>query len=148
MLKTELVFTEEFHVWKVKLSYLTIISGPNINLTNSTVHYYDISTVISPIFNISLAGNTIVYTPSKGTKQRKKYFIQNICKQKNPTLVGNNHLFIHFYPPTPRLCPPPTAKVRAQSVRNGHQSAYSRADTKINSTKNTSRVFHNCKIFF
>ena len=59
MLKTELDFTEEFHVWKVKLSCLTINSGPNINLTNGTVQFYDISTVISPVYNISLAGKQL-----------------------------------------------------------------------------------------
>ena len=52
-----------------------------------------------------------------------------------PTLAGNKHLSIHFLPHGPRLFHLSTEKGTVPSVRNGHQSGYSRADTineKIN----------------
>ena len=46
-----------------------------------------------------------------------------------PTLAGNKHPFVHFFPHGPRLFHLPTEKVRVRFVGNGHQSGYSRADT-------------------
>ena len=46
-----------------------------------------------------------------------------------PTLAGNKHLSVHFLPHEPRVSHLSIGKVRVQSVRNGHQSGYSRADT-------------------
>ena len=55
-----------------------------------------------------------------------------------PILAGKKQLAIHFFPHRLRLFHLSTEKVRAQSVRNGHQSAYFRADTmnrKLNFSK-------------
>ena len=52
-----------------------------------------------------------------------------------PTLAGNKHLSIHFLPHRLRIFHLSTEKVRAKSVRKGHQRAYSRAhsiNTEIN----------------
>ena len=46
-----------------------------------------------------------------------------------PTLAGNKHSSIHFFPHGPRAFHLLTEKVRVRSVGNGHQSGYSRADT-------------------
>ena len=52
-----------------------------------------------------------------------------------PTVAGNKYLSVHFFLHGPRLFHLSTEKVRVQSVRNGHQSGYSRADT-INTKMN------------
>ena len=58
-----------------------------------------------------------------------------------PTLAGNKHLSIHFFPHGPRLFHLSTEKSTVRSVGNGHQSGYSRADT-INTNINTrSKLF-------
>ena len=46
-----------------------------------------------------------------------------------PTPAGNKHHSVHFFLHGPRLFHLSTEKVRVQSVRNGHQSGFSRADT-------------------
>ena len=46
-----------------------------------------------------------------------------------PTLAGNKHPSIHFFPHGPRLFHLSTEKSTVRSVGNGHQSGYSRADT-------------------
>ena len=46
-----------------------------------------------------------------------------------PTLEGNRHLSLHFFPHGQRLFHLSTGKVRVQSVTNGHRSGYSRANT-------------------
>ena len=46
-----------------------------------------------------------------------------------PTLARIKHLSVHFLLHGQRLFQLSTEKVRVQSVRNGHQSGYSRADT-------------------
>ena len=46
-----------------------------------------------------------------------------------PTLAGIKHTSGHFFLHGPRLFYFSTEKVRVRSVRNGHQSGYSRADT-------------------
>ena len=53
-----------------------------------------------------------------------------------PTLAGNKHLSVHFFFHGPRLSYLSTEKVRVQSVRNGHRSGYSRADTISNTINN------------
>ena len=45
-----------------------------------------------------------------------------------PTLAGNKHPSVHFFPHGPRLSHLSTEKGTARSVGNGHQSGYSRAD--------------------
>ena len=58
-----------------------------------------------------------------------------------PTLAGNKHLSMHFLLHGPRPFHLSTEKVRVQSVRNGHQSGYSRADTINNNTDKRSNKF-------
>ena len=62
-------------------------------------------------------------------------------KGKMPTLVGNKHLSVHFFPHGPRPFHHLTEKVRIQPVRNGHQSGYSRADTINNNINKRSKTF-------
>ena len=45
-----------------------------------------------------------------------------------PTLAGNKHLSVHFFPHGPRPFHLSTEKGTVRSVGNGHQSGYSRAD--------------------
>ena len=80
------------------------------------------------------AGNIIVYTPNRGTN-REEYFNHIIYKEKMPTLAGNKQLSVHSFLHRRRLFHLSTEKVRVQSVRDGHQSGYSLADT-INSNMN------------
>ena len=47
-----------------------------------------------------------------------------------PTLAGNKHISVHFFPHGPRLFHLSTEKDTVQSVGIGHQSGYSRADIK------------------
>ena len=46
-----------------------------------------------------------------------------------PTLAGNKHPSIHFFPHGPRLFHLSTEKSTVRSVGNEHQSGYSPADT-------------------
>ena len=52
-----------------------------------------------------------------------------------PTLAGNKHLSIHFFPHGPPPVHFSTEKSTVRSVGNGHQSGYSRADA-INKNMN------------
>ena len=45
-----------------------------------------------------------------------------------PTLAGNKHLSVHFFPHGPRLLHLSTEKSMVGFVENGHQSGYSRAN--------------------
>ena len=58
-----------------------------------------------------------------------------------PTLAGNKHLSVHFFPHGPRPFHLSTGKSTVRSVGNGHQSGYSRADTINKNINKTSRVF-------
>ena len=62
-------------------------------------------------------------------------------KRKRPTLAGKKHSSVHFFPHGPRLLHLSTKKVRIQSVRNGHQSGYSRAHTISNNMNKKSEKF-------
>ena len=46
-----------------------------------------------------------------------------------PTLAGNKHPSVQFFPHGPRPSHLSTGKSTVRSVGNGHQSGYSRADT-------------------
>ena len=96
----------------------------------ATKLYNNNSTFVSAIYTFSLAGNIIVYTSNQSTN-REKYLNHIIYKRKMPTLAGNKHLSVHLFPHRLRLFHLSTEKVRVQSVKNGHQRGYSRAD-KIN----------------
>ena len=52
-----------------------------------------------------------------------------------PTLAGNKHLSVHFFPHGPRVSHLSIGKSTVRSVGNGHQSGYSRADTINNKHK-------------
>ena len=58
-----------------------------------------------------------------------------------PTLAGNKHLSIHFFPHGPRPFHLLTEKSTVRSVGNGHQSGYSRADTINKNTNIRSKSF-------
>ena len=58
-----------------------------------------------------------------------------------PTLAGNKHLSVHFFPHGPRLFRLSTGKSTVQSVGNGHQSGSSRADTINKNINKRSKVF-------
>ena len=58
-----------------------------------------------------------------------------------PTLAGNKHLSIHFFPHGPRPFHLSTEKSAVRSVGNGHQSGYSRADTINKYISTRSKVF-------
>ena len=58
-----------------------------------------------------------------------------------PTLAGNKHPSVHFFSYGPRFFHLLTGKVRVQSVRNGHQSGYSRAETINNNINKRSKKF-------
>ena len=63
-----------------------------------------------------------------------------------PTLAGNKHSSIQFFPHGPRPFHLSTENVRVRSVGNGHQSGYSRADTINSDINQRSEVFHKWKI--
>ena len=58
-----------------------------------------------------------------------------------PTLAGNKHLPIHFFPHGPRPFHFSTEKSTVRSVGNGHQSGYSRADTINKNINKRSKSF-------
>ena len=103
---------------------------------------YIILTVLLFLLSITypFAGNIIVYTPIQGTN-KEKYFNHIVYKVKMPTLAGNKHLSVHFFLPGMRLFHLLTEKVRVQSVRNGPQNGFSRADTILKNINNTLNKF-------
>ena len=58
-----------------------------------------------------------------------------------PTLAGNKHPSIHFFPHGPRLFHLSTEEGTVQSIGNGHQSGHSRADTINANINHRSKVF-------
>ena len=58
-----------------------------------------------------------------------------------PTLKANKHLSILLFPHRLRFFHLSKEKVQEQSVRNGHQRAYSRADTINTKMNKQSKVF-------
>ena len=58
-----------------------------------------------------------------------------------PTLAGNKHLSVHFFPHGPRVFHLSTEKSTVPSVGNGHQSGYSRADIINNNINKRSKLF-------
>ena len=64
-----------------------------------------------------------------------------------PTFAGNKHTSVHFFPHGQRPFHLSTEKVRVRSVANGHQSGYSRTDTKtIYINKRFKNFFHENKL--
>ena len=57
------------------------------------------------------------------------------------TLAGNKHLSVHFFFHRVRHFHHSTENVRVYSVRNRHQSSYSRADTINNNINKRSKGF-------
>ena len=62
-----------------------------------------------------------------------------------PTLADKKTLFDPFQASKVASFPSFSEKVRAESVGNRHQSAYSSPTTKIININHTSKVFHNWK---
>ena len=58
-----------------------------------------------------------------------------------PTLAENKHRSVHFFPHGPRLFHLSTEKSTVRSVRNGHQSVYSRTDKIKNNINKRSELF-------
>ena len=83
---------------------------------------------------------TQLFTRQSKVQLRKTTLITPSIKEKMPTLAGNKHLSIHFFLHGPRPFHLSTEKIRVQSVRTGHQSGYSRADT-MKSKKQRSKKF-------
>ena len=112
----------------------TIRKGYNLNNNNCTF--------ISPIYTFPWRENLIVYTPDQGTN-REKYFNHIIYQREGmPTLAGNKHPSVHFFPHGPRLFHLSTEKGTVRSVGNGHQSGYSRADTINKNINKDQSHFH------
>ena len=63
-----------------------------------------------------------------------------------PILAGNKHLSINFFPHSLRLFQFSTEKARVQSIRIGHQSAFSSADTKNNIVNKYQTFIYNKKV--
>ena len=59
-----------------------------------------------------------------------------------PTLAGNKHLSLHFFPHGPCPFHLSTEKSTVRSVGNGQQSGYSRADTINNNINKDQSHFH------
>ena len=58
-----------------------------------------------------------------------------------PTLAGNKHLSVHFFPHGPRLFHLSIEKSTARSVENGHQSGFSSADIMNKNINKRSKIF-------
>ena len=58
-----------------------------------------------------------------------------------PTLAGNKHLSVHFFPHGLRLFHLSTEKSTVRAVGKGHQSGYSRADIINNNINKRSKLF-------
>ena len=58
-----------------------------------------------------------------------------------PTLAGIKHPSVNFFPHGPRLFHFSTEKTTLQSVGNGHQSGYYRADIINNNINKRSKLF-------
>ena len=103
--------------------------------------YNNNCTFISPIYTFPWRENINVYTPDQGTN-REKYFVHiNYQRKGMPTLSGNEHLPVHFFPHGPRLFHLSTEKSTVRSVGNGHQSGCSRADIKNKNINKGSKLF-------
>ena len=59
-----------------------------------------------------------------------------------PTLAGNKHPSVHFFPHGPRLFHLSTGESTVQSVGKGHQNGYSRADIIKKKQTKDQRYFH------
>ena len=62
-------------------------------------------------------------------------------KGKMPPLAPKKHLSVHFFLHVPRLLHISTEEVRVRSVRNRHESDYSRAGSINNNIKKRSKKF-------
>ena len=77
---------------------------------------------------------------TQGTKKRNLFdFV--ICEEKTPTQAEIEHLSIHFLPHTPYFFKLSTEDGRTPSIRNGHESAYFRANVLITNKKKLNRSF-------
>ena len=90
---------------------------------------------------LSLAGNIVVYTPDQSTNREK--YVNHIIyqREKMPTLAGNKHPSVQFFPHGPLLFHLLTGKGTVRSVGNGHHSGYCRADTVNKNINKRSKLF-------
>ena len=110
----------------------TVLEGNNLYNNNCTFS--------SPIYTFPWQ-ETYLFTRQIKVQIGKSTLIILFTKEKMPTLAGNKHSSIHFFPHGPRLFHLSTEKVRVRSVGNGHQSGYSRADTINSDINKRSKVF-------
>ena len=102
--------------------------------------YIIINTFISPIYTFP-GRETYLFTRQINVQLGKSTIIVLFVKEKLPTLARNKHYYVQFFFHGPRLFNLSTEKVRVRSVRNGHQSGYSRADTINNDVNKRSKNF-------
>ena len=108
--------------------------------SEATIFYNKNSVFISPIYTFPWR-ETWLFTGQFDVQIGKSTLIILFIKEKMPTFAGNKHPSVHLFLHGPRLFHLSTEKVRVRSVRNEHQSGYSRADTiNINITKR-SKIF-------
>ena len=116
-----------------------IFKGKMVPYRKATI-YIIIIVLLVLLFILSLAGNIIVYTPDQVTN-REKFFNHIIYqRERMPTLAGNKHPSVHFFPHGPRLFHL-SAEKYGPSVGSGHQSGYSRADIINNNINKRSKLF-------
>ena len=98
------------------------------------------SIFISPIYTF-LWRETQLFTRQIKVQLGKSTLIILSRKGKPPTPVRNKDSSVQFFLHGPRLFHLSTEKVPVQSVRNGHQSSYSRTNTIINNRNKRSKKF-------
>ena len=110
------------------------IKSKQFDIKSSTIRkgyffYKYNSTFVSPIY-IFPWREAYLFTRQIKVQIGKSFLIILSIKGKLP--AGNKHLSVHIFLYGPRLLHLSTEKVRVQSVRNGHQNGYCRADTLNN----------------
>ena len=102
------------------IKYSAILKGYNFSYNNSTF--------VFPFYTFPW-WEKYLFTRQVKVRIGKSTSVIVSVKGKMPSLAGSKHLSVHFFLHGLRLFYLSTEKVRVQSVRNGHQSGYSRADT-------------------
>ena len=103
-----------------------MISQIEYNTKRLQFLYYTHSVFVSSIHTASLEGDILVYTPTQCTN-KEKYSNHIIYKGKNAD-CGRKQTPLRPFFIGQRLCHISMEKVWVQSIKNGHQSGYSRAD--------------------
>ena len=102
--------------------------------------YNNNSIFSSPIYTFPWR-ETELFTRQIKVQIGKSTLIIFFINEKMPTLVGHKHFCVHFIIHRQSLFHISTGKVRVRSDGNGHQSGYSRTDTKNNNINKRSKKF-------